>query len=306
MNEKNARPIGEFYERVYLERGAPTRDSELLRRRLGAYVQHRIDAKDHWELAKFITVETGLSAPVSGSGGAMAWVKFEDAFNGLPLIDLLKLITVVWRWLSSAEVVGFGKDGGPAYGTTWRDAWRTFVARALSEENVGYEVDERCGVHPTVDAEFQHSRAAAIAGLAAERYRGVRPAVEAAFERLSALPAEGTDAARSIFEAAESLTKLITGSGADLTEGLVEKTLRSVCGGLFSSDEQLKSTTQRLISSFAKWVSAVHPYRHGHAREHPLVLPEDVAILVVSEGAAFIRWLVELDRRISDASKTAA
>ena len=178
-----------------------------------------------------------------------------------------------------------------------RDAWRAFVARVFTEENLTYRVDAKCGIHPRVDQEFDRNRVFAIECLADPRYAAARHAADDAFDQLAKMPMEGKAAARSIFEAAESLAKTTTGSGADLSEGFVNKELRPICDRLFGADEQLKSTTGRLLSSFGKWADAVHPYCHGHERGQPLRLPDDVAVVIVSQGAGFIRWLVDLDRR---------
>lgn len=158
-------------------------------------------------------------------------------------------------------------------------------------------MDDKCGVHPVIDREFERNRTSALASLVDARYTAVRHAVEAAFEQLNGVPMDGKGAARNVFEAAESMFKIVAETGADLTESAVDKNLRQMCDRLFSSDEQLKSMAGRLLSSFSKWVAALHPYRHGHDRDRPLTLPDDVAVLVVSEGATFIRWLVDLDRR---------
>ena len=289
MAEARTIPEGEFYSRLYVQPGPPTDDSKRLRNRLAAYFSQRV----HGGISHRVGVEKWIGDEIQLETGYTGLVfyyssEFEVFFQKASLVDLFTGVTIVWRGL-------VGRDGGNTKGDAAK--WRSFVERVLKEENVKYRVDSRCGIHPLVDQEFDRNRVSVIACLADPRYAAVQHAVEAAFDQLNTVPMDGKGAARNIFEAAESLCKTITGSGSALTETFVDRELRPLCDRLFNSDPQLKMTAGRLLSSFGKWVDAIHPYRHGHDRDQPLVLPDDLAILAVSQGAGFIRWLVDIDRR---------
>lgn len=275
-------PEGEFYSRLYVKPGAPLDDSDRFRRRIAAYFLrslYQYDSDFSNAMGTEIEIETGADYFSSPHG----YTGFEKFFLNAPIVDVFTAITIVWRGLHS-----FAKSA--------RD-WREFIERAFKEENLSYRVDSKCGIHPAVDQEFERNRVSSLAVLSEPRYAAVLHAAEAAFKQLDALPMDGKGAARNIFEAAESMTKIITASNCNLDEGFVNKELRRIVDKVFAGDEQLKSTTNRLLSGFGKWVDAVHPFRHGHDREEPLVLPDDVAVLAVSQGASYLRWLADLDRR---------
>ena len=51
MSNEKERPVGELFSRAYGERGAPIEDSPVFRRRLGTYVDNKINHKLHDELS---------------------------------------------------------------------------------------------------------------------------------------------------------------------------------------------------------------------------------------------------------------
>lgn len=281
-------PEGEFYSKLYVQHGVPQSDSERLRKRIAAKFDAIHGGLNCTELAEQLRTETGFDKVELRYAA-----NFSHFFKSVHIHDVFTAITLIWRAATKA-------DRYRAYDTPpggWARDWHSFVERAFAEENVQYRVDSKCGIHPRIDDEFERSRVSVIACLESARYAAVRHAVEESFDYLGAMPMDGKAAARSMFEAAEALTKTVTGAGGSLDEGFVNKELRPLCDHIFESDAQLKMMTGRLLSSFAKWVDAVQPYRHGHERDQPLTLPPDVAVLVVSEGAGFLRWLVSIDQR---------
>jgi len=277
-------PEGQLYSHLYVSKGAPTSDSKRLRRRIGHFFNLALRKPLREQAGHAIEIEIGWA-----DFSFYQESEFTEFFSKAALVDFLNSITVLWQ-----NAVQYDREAGY---THLANDWREFVERAFREENVSYRIDDKGGVHPVVDYEFERNKVSAIASLADPRYAAVEHAFRAAFDSLNSVPIDGKTAARNVFEAAESLCKIVTGSSADLTESSVEKHLRPIVNRIAAGDDQLSSMTGRLLSSFAKWVSAVHAYRHGHDRDRPLVLPDDVAVLVVSEGAAFVRWLVDVDRR---------
>lgn len=143
---ESTRPVGMLFGHVYLERGAASRESETFRRRLGAYVQHTLD-DHHWKIATYINIETGLKVP-TWAGAASAGCKYQEFFDGVDIVSALNAVTLIWKWLTRHL-----PSRDPA------DAWLGFVTRVLREENMAYELDEKCGVHYAVDEEFTRTHA---------------------------------------------------------------------------------------------------------------------------------------------------
>jgi hypothetical protein len=52
----------------------------------------------------------------------------------------------------------------------------------------------------------------------------------------------------------------------------------------------------QLADSLKAWTDAAHWYRHGQGKEEPKQPPASLAILSISAGAAFLRWLAEIDQ----------
>src|SRR5882724_11775971 len=145
-------PKGELFSRAYLMRGDPLRDSERFRRRLEAYAESYLgfiasqgsQAKPFSELlAHQIHMQLGVDVPVGYDS-----YNFASFFRTAATRDLLDTVTLIWRLLMTVRE------------QRRAEPFLAFVAAALAEENLGYRVDERGGIHVLVDAEFERNRTA--------------------------------------------------------------------------------------------------------------------------------------------------
>lgn len=272
---------GKLFSRQYLDPGAATLDSVRFRTRLYGYFQRYVQDRLHHVVESFIRSDLGVKVPNHGTGAI-----FSRFFDQAEMRDVLDTITIVSNVLGSA---GYTREAA---------AWIAEVENAFRTENLSYRVDSKGGVHRTVDAEFDRNKTSAIGCLDDPRYGAVRAALQASFEKLEKSSPDGKGAARDMFEAAETLTKIMCDTGEALDTGFVEKRLKPLVQKLYGDDPRDNSTAARLLSSFSDWVNAAHPYRHGHNAEIPLSLPVDMAIMLMSEGAAFIRWLAAIDQTL--------
>jgi hypothetical protein len=146
----NSQSEGEFFTRMYIERGPTTRDSVTFRNRLIGYLQ----ANHHDEygaIGSHAKQELGLIMPIQH--GVMGGYYNVPAFlDSAPIKDVLNVITVIWRVLK------------PRYG---EKKWCEFVARAMRDENLGHSIDAYGGVHFLVDEEFVRNRVSVLRGLEA-------------------------------------------------------------------------------------------------------------------------------------------
>src|SRR5438552_16385424 len=111
MPVEKDKPIGALFTHVYLDRSMPLADSEVFRRRLGAFCggdiletpNSRKSTSHASALATFIKHETGLSVPYNHY-----LYGFEELFVTVQIEYALNLITVVWRFLDTRakEYVG--------------------------------------------------------------------------------------------------------------------------------------------------------------------------------------------------------
>ena len=166
--------------------------------------------------------------------------------------------------------------------------------RAFDEESLGYRVDPKGSVHYVVDEEFERNRVSAISSLVSPRYAAVAASLELAFSQLDTENVNTKAAVRDVFDSMETLIKVLTDLNKNLDEKMVKKELGDLLRKLPEYTEHSgASTISKFIESLCDWVNAAHPYRHGQ-KTKKLVAPSMVsAVLFLSTGAAYIRWLVD-------------
>lgn len=267
---------GQRFSLLYLDRGIPARDSQRFRNRLAAYYWEHLNEYHRDRIRSAMQREAGIEVPY-GVGGYLVSNVFKDG----ELRDVLDSITITYQ-----QVLQDGR-------TPQAREWRTFVDRALREENVGYIVDASCGVHYFVDQEFERNRVSVLAVLDGPRYAAVRVAFEDAYRHLDSDPRDTKAAVRSIFESLEILTKQMVDT-RNLNRWIVENTLRDRCLSIANADVE-RTVASGLFLSIADWVDAVHNYRHGQATEEPVAPSEEIAIHIISTGSAYVRWLTQFD-----------
>ena len=275
-------PNGKRFSHVYLERGEPTLDSVRMRRRLASLISRTPDLKD---LGLKASDELGVVIPyVSSYTGTDAhhWRAFLETCE---LRDVLDLVTIAYCYLVEMRRGAMRDLHTP-------EKWVHEVARIFAEENVGYRVDQRGGVHFAVDSEFESNRASALAILGAPRYANARAEFETA---LAALPENGKAAIRGTFQAAEALFRLMFAQAPRLGSKEVEKYLPPTLQRVYADDRAALGSASKLVASVGEWVNACHFYRHEAGTEDVAQPPLTLAVNLVSVGATYIRWLAEVD-----------
>jgi hypothetical protein len=282
------RPEGQQFRNVYIGRGDPTTDSRPFRVRLCEYVTS--DRGLGYQRTKaLLRLHVGLEFPTA-----------EAAFREMPIGTLLSVVTLVAR--EFVRRVADARNSAPGVSADYyirlHHDFIEFVRGALRDEHLAYEVDHRGGVHPLIDQEFQSSRSAAIASLEGSRYENVRTSLERAFDSFTVGNPDTRSAVDEVFHAAESLFKLIVAPASpNLTEATAKSVLQPLINQTYgTAHESTISAATRTCGSFAKWADACHPYRHGHGSEAPVPPPIELAVVLVSQGASFIRWLAGVDR----------
>jgi hypothetical protein len=268
---------GKRFSQVYLERLAPLRDSVRFRNRLVAYYWEHLHDVHEERIRRLIQRETGAEIPFVSTSYSLA-----HFFKSNEIRDILDSITLIYQVLVE---VGW---------KNWAENWKEFVARILKEENLGYQLDSRCGVHYFVDEEFEQNRFSALAALEDPKYNGVRAAYEDAYRYLDAQPMDTKAAVRSMFEALEILVKQMVQT-QNLSKWIVENTLKQKCLPLYQNEPTAAKVVAGLFDGFALWVDSLHNYRHGQSSEQPVAPKEEVAVYILSSGSAFLRWLVGIN-----------
>ena len=169
--------------------------------------------------------------------------------------------------------------------------------RIFTEEHVHYTIDKLGGVHHLVDTEFAENRACAISRLQNQRYENVRLEFDKSYNAFDVVPPEGKTAIRSIFASVECVFRLMFPDATRLAKDQVEKFLRPRIQTFVESDSVEGRATKKALESFLDWIEASHFYRHEQGTEEPNQPPLSLAVLLVANGANWLRWLAEIDQR---------
>jgi hypothetical protein len=272
------------YSQLYIDQTTKLADSTRARLRLGKLLERITDG--HYSVSSisdFLEEELGASVKVHF---AKYWPR---AFGEFSVRDLLDSITLVEAALRKMAVGGFN-------GSVAARIWKAEAQRIFSEEGLAYAIDDNCIVHPAVDKEFQRNRQATVASLQAPRYANSLTAFERVSAELSSQPPNGKEAWRAVFTAVEGLFRLMFPKAPQLHNGTIDSYLTPLVQRTYSDDAAALRAANKQIASRKDWVEATHNYRHEPGSVEPAQPPGDLAVLGISNGAAFLRWLVALDQ----------
>lgn len=268
---------GERFSGLYVALGDPVPDSDRARHRVGALLGETVFAEHGERLAAQLGRELGV--PVPGDGRYSShWHSF---LRECRTADFLDIVTVIYRYL-------FWHVGDAT--ANW---WRDVVRQIFAEENLAYQIDDVGGVHPRVDREFQRNLASAVAALQSHRYQNVREFLESAANNLAAEPQNYKQAWRAMLSAVEALFGLMF-PYVRLSADEIEHRLRPLVEQAYQGDSTAQGAAQRMLDGFREWVAASRAYRHEPGAAEPAQPPADVAILAISTGASWLRWLAGL------------
>lgn len=282
MEEK---PVGGLFTHVYQDRGHPADDSIVLRNRLASYLgRNHVD--ELWGLFNYLAQETGYIQLAQHR-------KLTATFVELKIGEFLNVITLIWRFFAPRQFA-------PAYELPKAQKstadWKRFVERVFIEENIGYRLDAKCGVHHVVDAEFQHNRASVLRSMDDPRYDAVRNAFDRAHAHLSPANLDPKAVIRSIFESLETLSRLMVG-GKNLNKFCAENQLRNEARKVFGTDGTNIAAVDATFSAFGSWIEGIHLYRHGQAVEVPVDPSLEWTVYIVSSASTYLRLLIDIDKK---------
>ena len=83
----------------------------------------------------------------------------------------------------------------------------------------------------------------------------------------------------------------------NLNSWLIENQLKPKALELYAEDPVATESISKVFEGLASWVDAMHIYRHGQGTTEPVAPPLEYAVYVVSTGASFLRWLVDIDEK---------
>jgi hypothetical protein len=278
MSTDDGKPRGQRFTHVHVEPPSTRSDSARMRLRIYRLFKALSLEDAQYKVYDLLERELGVEVPVGGYG-----ILYRRFFESVEINDVLDSITLIAKMLRQGNRLG-------------RQAveWQTGVERIFREESMQYVLDELGGVHLHVDTAFQRTINATIAGLGDSRFAGARDCFEQAIAALDSNPTSGKNAIRQVFGACEIVFKLLITKADKLTKDHVRRYLPTIVGSSLTYDDTARRSLYKCVNSFEQWVDAAHFYRHEQGEHDPVEPPIDVAILTVSQGASWLRWLAGL------------
>ena len=267
---------GQRFSQVYLDQKTQVTDSERMRNRISAIYFDLLHSNSS-EIVKLIHRETGAKVPFVVSNFSLT-----QFIEQCEVRDLLDSITIIYQYF-------VGKRDSRS-----SDAWHAFVTRVFKEENLGYRLDEKGGVHFFIDEEFERNRSSLISGLA--RQPAVLSSFEKAYGFLDQDPPDTANSIRAIFESMEILYKhIINAQGKDRLNSMgVQKKLKPLLQEMYSDNGVASTAIDHMMDGMCDWIEAGHMYRHGQKTDEPQTPPLEYAIFYVSQGASYLRFLLPM------------
>jgi hypothetical protein len=267
------------YSQLYIDYSAPIPDSQRARHRLGKLLQGLLGPNHNaaLPLSELLERELGVKVGVQHAFG------FPIFCSQCAIRDFLDTVTVTATYFQNSGL---------------KIQWLSEVRRIFSEEHLAYEIDDNGIVHPAVDEEFQRNRRATVAGLQMPRYANSLVAFERISDELASQPPNGKEAWRAVFTSVEGLFKLMFPPATQLNAGAIDAYLTGVVQKLHQGDAVAQRAANKQVAAFKDWVDASHNYRHEAGSEEPVQPPLDLAVLAISNGTSYLRWLVAIDQGI--------
>lgn len=175
----------------------------------------------------------------------------------------------------------------------WQEAHdcRAFISRVLAEQNLPYRLGDDDCIHPLVDSAFERERASILMALSAVSFPAARNSLQLAFDSLKPDGTGTHDAVRHCFDAVENVFK------ATFPEKLlgaveIKRWIEPIIAKKYEG--RAANAGLRLVAAFKEYVNAMHQYRHADGEPAPTPPPIDLAVLLLSQGTANLRWLLGL------------
>jgi hypothetical protein len=264
--------IGGLYSRNYLQNDTLVQDSARFRKRIGAFFNQKLDRYNDL-CGKTILRDLGVELKISSVRGTIVTYQIAKFLEQTEIRDVLDSITIIYQISNS-------------------DSWKECVENAFRDEGLNYTLDEKCGVHLYVDAQFQQNKSSTLRCLQKEGLDGVKHEFEQAFDNLRQKNNKG--AIKSINEAVEALAKNM----ADIKEANLDKAmpkLLPIIEEIYKKDIPLKDASKAMQRSLIDWNTSCHQYRHGKDADKINNPSDEYTILMLSQGAAYIRWLLDVE-----------
>lgn len=229
----------------------------------------------------------------------------ENFINSANIKDVLDTITICYELLKDTKNIRNNYKPGIGYNRNQKlqEELITFINQCFLEENLCYIVDENGIAHFNPDEEFHYLKNSTLRILQDKRYVSVVHEFKKVYKALDSGPGHAKDAIGNLFKSTETLFRLLCNNDdiKNLSSNPIAKYLPKIAEKVYQvKDQTTLSVVNQKIEEFKKWTDSAQPYRHGQATEDIDEPPLSLAILIISTGASFLRWLALLGQAIRE------
>jgi len=270
----------ELFSRKYIS-VEKVEDSDRARNRFIAMFEELRYASDFpaGELAKDIKLKLGVQVPFQERHRGCFYY-FDSWYQRCELRDWLDSITLLYLKLQGET----------------QNEFMLFTNEIFIDAGLPYEINDTGSVGYRVDAEFARDINATICGLKQNNFKGANDKFIEGVSILYSLDGNNGTAIYTIFQSLENIFRIIFPNVSrlgtkEIKEQLKKSTLETIYEG------RNINAMSRIVIAFCEWVNACHQYRHADGKLEKSDVPLDVAVLIISNGSAYLRWLLDFKQR---------
>ena len=294
MSDENGN-VSNRFSQIYKSDTKLYDDSKRFRVRLHTYLKKLLE---NYNLAQKIQETLGVKTTFYGTH-----YDIEGFMDSASIKDILDSVTICYELLKDTKNIR--SNYKPEISVNRTKALQkeliTFVNQCFLEENLYYTVDENGIVHFNPDEEFHCLKNTTLRILQEERYVSVAHEFRKVSKSLDLGPAHTKDAIGNLFKSIETLFRLLCNHGdiKNLNSSAVAKYLPNIAKKAYQGEcTTTLAVVNQKIEEFKKWTDSAQPYRHGQATEVIDEPPLSLAVLIISTGASYLRWLAWLDQTV--------
>jgi hypothetical protein len=293
LNEQSPtiKPLVRF-STLYVKHEKPVEDNPRARKRLQKYYQDiasKIGDVHQRAIESRIEQICGIDIPMIFSNPPQIIYmgrNYKALFCEVDIITFMNMLTVIYNEMPN-HFIYHDRVG-------CKDAWLQICRMVFVEENLGYEIDDYGVVHFKVDEEFVRNKVSAIASLAWKELGAVRLEADQAFASVHRVPPDTKAACRHMVEAVEILFKIIAPDVSRLGSSELRSSLLPLLKRMYAGNRPAADAATNVVAEIGAWVNWLHIYRHGQRVEEPSPPPLEIAVLGVSAGATYLRFLADV------------
>lgn len=295
MSNKN---VGNRFSQIYKHDSKLYDASSRFRVRFFTYARKVFD---NYSIAEKIQEIIGVKINFYGTH-----YDIENFINSAPIKDILDLVTICYELLKDMKNIrnNYNPEIRHNRDKILQEKLISFVNQCFLEENLCYLADETGVVHFNPDEEFHCLKNTTLQGLQEKRYISVVHEFKKVYKSLDS--GHTKDAIGNLFKSIETLFRLLCKNDdiKNLSSSAIAKHLPKIAEKAYQAEDKTTlSVVNQKIDEFKKWTDSAQPYRHGQATEAIDEPPLSLAILIISTGVSFLRWLAWLDQAMIEVAE---